>query len=149
MFSPSLCWGHNTRADSWFVPSQWEMALLRNAVSHWLGASLESALQYCGRTSLIHNTWKANKLTWNQFFICLHGLQLSPEKSQHTNDESSYYVRYIGPVFHSEGFQLASLLCSVGNKDIQGIQRMTTHFGWTTSIKHKKFKSSVECTKLA
>ena len=33
------------RADSRFVPSQWETALLCN-VSHWLGASLESAL--CG-----------------------------------------------------------------------------------------------------
>ena len=32
------------RADSRFVPSQWEKALLCNDVSHWLGASLESAL---------------------------------------------------------------------------------------------------------
>ena len=34
-----------TRADSRFTPSQWETALLCNDVSHWLGASLESALQ--------------------------------------------------------------------------------------------------------
>ena len=33
------------RADSRFAPSQWETALLCNDVSHWLGASLESA---CG-----------------------------------------------------------------------------------------------------
>ena len=32
------------RADSRFVPSQWETALLCNNVSHLLGASLESAL---------------------------------------------------------------------------------------------------------
>ena len=32
------------RADSMFVPSQWEMELLCNNVSHWLGASLESGL---------------------------------------------------------------------------------------------------------
>ena len=32
------------RADSRFVPSQWETALHCNDVSHWLGASLESAL---------------------------------------------------------------------------------------------------------
>ena len=32
------------RADSWFAPSQWEMLLQSNAVSHWLGANLESAL---------------------------------------------------------------------------------------------------------
>ena len=33
------------RADSRIVPSQWEMALLCNNVSHWLGANLESALE--------------------------------------------------------------------------------------------------------
>ena len=34
------------RADSRFVPSQWETVLLCNNVSHWLGANLESALDY-------------------------------------------------------------------------------------------------------
>ena len=34
------------RAGFRFTPSQWEMALLCNKVSHWLGASLESALLY-------------------------------------------------------------------------------------------------------
>ena len=33
------------RADSRFVPSQWEMPLQSNAVFHWLGANLESALE--------------------------------------------------------------------------------------------------------
>ena len=32
------------RADSRFVPDQWETALLCNGVSHWLGTNLESAL---------------------------------------------------------------------------------------------------------
>ena len=32
------------RADSKCAPSQWETALLCNDVSHWLGASLESAM---------------------------------------------------------------------------------------------------------
>ena len=32
------------RADSRFAPSQFETALLCNDISHWLGASLESAL---------------------------------------------------------------------------------------------------------
>ena len=32
------------RADSRLAPSQWETSLQSNAVSHWLGASLESAL---------------------------------------------------------------------------------------------------------
>ena len=34
------------RGDSRFATSQWEMALLCNDVFHWLGASLESALEY-------------------------------------------------------------------------------------------------------
>ena len=32
------------RANSRFAPSQWEMALLCNDVSHWLGANLQSTL---------------------------------------------------------------------------------------------------------
>ena len=32
------------RADSRFAPSQWEMSLQSNTVSHWLGANLASAL---------------------------------------------------------------------------------------------------------
>ena len=32
------------RADSTIAPSQWETPLQSNAVSHWLGANLESAL---------------------------------------------------------------------------------------------------------
>ena len=32
------------RVDSRFAPSQWEMALVCNDVSHWLGANLDSAL---------------------------------------------------------------------------------------------------------
>ena len=40
-----ICWLQNIhRADSRFVPSQWETSLLCNHVSHWLGANLESAL---------------------------------------------------------------------------------------------------------
>ena len=34
----------NIRADSRFASSQWETALLCNGITHWLGASLESAL---------------------------------------------------------------------------------------------------------
>ena len=35
------------RADSRLAPSQWETSLQSNAVSHWLGANLESALYIC------------------------------------------------------------------------------------------------------
>ena len=33
------------QADSRFAPSQWEMVLLYNSISHWLSTSLESVLQ--------------------------------------------------------------------------------------------------------
>ena len=36
--------GYSSKADSRFVPSQWETALLCNDVSHWVGANLESTL---------------------------------------------------------------------------------------------------------
>ena len=62
------------RADSRFVPSQWEtsfsqweMALQSNDVSHWLGTSLESAL-----VTHTYMRWKAGStlpyiMTWHQF----------------------------------------------------------------------------------
>ena len=57
LFIPS---GNTARADSRFVLSQWETVLLRNDVSHWLGASLESALT----ASLIQGN------QWYQYYCC-------------------------------------------------------------------------------
>ena len=52
------------RADFRFVPSQWEMALLCNDTSHWLGASLDSALAliaeliyHCGQQFTDMTSW--------------------------------------------------------------------------------------------
>ena len=45
------------RADSRFAPSQWEMPLLCNDASHWLGASLESTLVYAWHVSWWHSLW--------------------------------------------------------------------------------------------
>ena len=42
---PSVMFHARTRADSRLVPSQWETSLQSNAVSHWPGANLESALR--------------------------------------------------------------------------------------------------------
>ena len=39
--------GHCSGLILGFVPSEWETALLRNDVSHWLGANLELALLLC------------------------------------------------------------------------------------------------------
>ena len=48
-------WVHGMviRADSRFAPSHWETALLCNDVSHWLGASLESATVRYRRLAMI------------------------------------------------------------------------------------------------
>ena len=48
-YFPGVAWRHgisNNRADSTLAPSQWETSLQSNAVSHWLGANLESAMNY-------------------------------------------------------------------------------------------------------
>ena len=39
-------WQVHYTPDSRLAPSQWETGLLCNDISHWLGASLESALHY-------------------------------------------------------------------------------------------------------
>ena len=46
--------GQCGRAYSWFVSSQWETVLLCNDVSHWLGANLESALEWPMITKTYH-----------------------------------------------------------------------------------------------
>ena len=52
------------RTNSRFAPSQWEMALLCNNISHWLGASLESALAF-GKAVVLGRKIK----TWTSFNI--------------------------------------------------------------------------------
>ena len=44
-FSTRYDFFFKSTAHSRFVPSQWETSLQSNAVSHWLGANLESGLQ--------------------------------------------------------------------------------------------------------
>ena len=48
------------RADSRLVPSQWEMPLQINAISHWLDANLESAL--CLIFKWLAVTWLKNSM---------------------------------------------------------------------------------------
>ena len=49
------------RADSRLAPSPWETSLQSNAVSHWLGANLESAL-HCEQivNKYLENYWNQN-----------------------------------------------------------------------------------------
>ena len=64
--------GSIERVDSRLVPSQWKTSLQSNAVSHWLGANLESALNWhavitdpmrvrCQAITM--NRWRPNSLT--------------------------------------------------------------------------------------
>ena len=57
-----------SRADSRLAPSQWETALLCNDVSHWLGASLESAL--LANNSYPHIAQLHNSITEKFVFKC-------------------------------------------------------------------------------
>ena len=95
------------RADSRLVPSQWETSLLSNAVSHWLGANLESANRWQTtsqwETSLQSNTvshWlDANLESANRWhtsaIICLKRLQyLEPHRS--VSPGSAQYARLSG-----------------------------------------------------
>ena len=60
------------RADSRFVPSQWETALQSNAVSHWLGAKLESALceSYYPYSDYVWKFWSSYLLTEVCVVLC-------------------------------------------------------------------------------
>ena len=95
-----------TRADARLVASQWETLLQSNAVSHWLGANLESALIteiYLDRLRLLCSTkthigqiyisdyiwhWFSNLMYTQSFFaVCvwlshnsIHGLEVNNDR---------------------------------------------------------------------
>ena len=61
-----------------FAPSQWETALLCNDVSHWLGASLESALILC----IVPWTCAESKLIFTLVAIGVNGfLSVRPSRT--------------------------------------------------------------------
>ena len=75
---------HECRADSRFVTSQWETALLCNDVSHWLGANLALWLVWkCPEAFSLHHdddiTWKCFPHNWP--FV--RGIHWSPVDSPH------------------------------------------------------------------
>ena len=81
------------RADSRLVPSQWETSLQNNAVSHWLGANLESALKFMmGYPALNFSTvisLAARLLLW-LFWVgkkCVHTL-VSRQNGRHFTDDN-------------------------------------------------------------
>ena len=67
--SHMYCIYQGTWADSRLAPSQWETLLQSNTVSHWLGASLESALWYMGSLQAIFHFFPIAEI-W-QSYDCL------------------------------------------------------------------------------
>ena len=59
------------RADSRLAPSQWETSLQSNAVSHWLGINLESALMIQMLCYSFH-IWNTSKVTHNKYTYNIH-----------------------------------------------------------------------------
>ena len=86
------------RADSRFAPSQWETALLCNDVSHWLGASLESALHVWFKT-IDDRSWVLGlphlMFTLHYGVSVLRTLQKIRALSQYKDDLSWYGDSYI------------------------------------------------------
>ena len=95
------------RADSRFAPSQWETALLCNDVSHWLGASIASAL-----VSIVY--WVAplcradsrfGPSQWETALLCndvSHWLGASPDYvwiRQYHHDMAWGFTQYLGCCF--------------------------------------------------
>ena len=68
---PTYATEYYCRAYSRFAPSQWETALLCNDVSHWLGASLESAL-YLGERLITTASLHANRRSSALGCFCNH-----------------------------------------------------------------------------
>ena len=62
----SVCTYHIHKADSRLAPSQWEMAFQSNAVPHWLGANLESALHPCMYDK--SQKWRPHQVKWRVLF---------------------------------------------------------------------------------
>ena len=62
---------HSTRqrVDSRFAPSQWEASLHSNAVSHWLGANLESALRQSSDFYCTNLNARTMHLTYTKHFL--------------------------------------------------------------------------------
>ena len=70
MIYEKMLWYMIQRADSTIVPSQWETSLQSNAVCHWLGTNLESALRY---TEVVQIQYLEFLVMWRWFMKkCFH-----------------------------------------------------------------------------
>ena len=85
------------RADSRFVPSQWETALLCNAVSHWLGTNLS-----LGGCNPVFASW-LGKQSWR---ISAHEIHQSitrncKQEQKETKAQNREYLMTSGPILHN------------------------------------------------
>ena len=71
--SPHLGHRHHCRVDSRLVSCQWEMSLQSNAISHWLGTNLESALHY----GMLWDTMQCKWPCWSDMIQICMACQLS------------------------------------------------------------------------
>ena len=85
------------RADSRLAPSQWEMSLQSNAISHWLGAKLERALTLSSQTASIpcgKPLGIQDMISWHGHAFCITG----PLWGESTSD---LWISNNGPVIQS------------------------------------------------
>ena len=89
--------------DSMFASSQWETALLCNDVSHWLGASLESALIL--RVCNVSSCTAANEARFNcrRDFGCPRHLSWTAEVHANTRSFRTTVVQVQSPKHQVEG----------------------------------------------
>ena len=91
-----------TRADSRFAPSQWETALLCNDVSHWLGASLESALYTNASWTKKNCEYHSNAVKHEAIPYCINSatnifpycVSIPCNITEHTNNIEKTYVAH-------------------------------------------------------
>ena len=71
------------RADSKFAPSQWEMALLCNDISHWLGANLELALEPQTKGTPLLRSWhfQSHFLEWKLWYFASNFIEVCSKGS--------------------------------------------------------------------
>ena len=142
---------YDCRADSRFAPSQWETALLCNAVSHWLGTNLESALDWM---CLVLNKYHSHDGLLMSYIISDSAMLETPQL--HLSFECSSFqheinVKYIflnkqfafvfGCNVCRESNQLTvngKLLYPVHNEVVEGVYRFhSVHLSVSPSVKPK------------
>ena len=103
------------RADSSFAPSQWETSSQSNAVSHWLGAKLETALRLASCMAFLWRVYEngartrylrqgeviaPHRILWFGItYPCLRYLLLAPKSSYMNTSSNLVRIFEITPGF--------------------------------------------------